>query len=64
MCKDHICKDTQYLEEAKKQFMDFLAESLKRYENDPLNTDKGQLISKEIFADVIFYQKYFPRKHR
>ena len=57
--QDHLMCDredqqSQHLEEAKKLFMDLLAESLKRYENDPLNTDKGQIISKEIFADVIF----------
>ena len=62
--QDHLMCDRQdeqslHLEEAKKLFMDLLAESLKRYENDPLNTDKGQIISKEIFADVIFYQTYF-----
>ena len=31
--------------------MNILEESLKRYENDPLNTDKGQIISKDVSDD-------------
>ena len=39
-----------HLEECKKLFMNILEESLKRYENDPLNTDKGQIISKNVMT--------------
>ena len=39
-----------HLEECKKLFMTILEESIKRYENDPLNTDKGQIISKNVVA--------------
>ena len=39
-----------HLEECKKLFMTILEESIKRYENDPLTTDKGQLISKNVMA--------------
>ena len=40
-----------HLEECKKLFMIILEESINRYENDPLNTDKGQLISKNVSDD-------------
>ena len=48
----HESEDGQspHLEECKKLFMNILEESLKRYENDPLNTDKGQIISKNVMA--------------
>ena len=47
--QDHLMSDTedgqsQHLVDAKKLFMNLLEESLKHYENDPLNTEKGQLI--------------------
>ena len=68
--QDHLMCDTedgqtQHLAEAKKLFMNLLEESLKRYENDPLNTEKGQLISKEIFGDMSFCQKniILPKKY-
>ena len=41
---------SQHLEECKKLFMIILEESLTRYKNDPLNTDKGQIISKDVVA--------------